>query len=86
MASTTSQDLKTGYLLGATPKSQQIGEMIGTIFPAIAIAATLYLLNQAYGFGSKQISAPQASLMALIAQGVILKTIPFTLVFIGILS
>lgn len=85
LASTTSQDLKTGFLLGATPRAQQIGEMIGTLLPAIAIAGTLYLLNQAYGFGSKQMPAPQASLMALIAQGVILKTIPFTLVFIGII-
>lgn len=83
LASTTSQDLKTGYILGATPKAQQIGEIIGTILPALAIGGTLYLLNHAYGFGSKQMPAPQASLMALVAKGVILKDIPFTLVFTG---
>jgi putative OPT family oligopeptide transporter len=60
MAGTTSQDLKTGYILGATPKSQQIGEIIGTILPALAIGGTLYLLNNAYGFGSSQLPAPQA--------------------------
>lgn len=85
LASTTSQDLKTGFLLGATPKAQQVGEIIGTILPALAIGGTLYLLNHAYGFGSKQMPAPQASLMALVAKGVILKDIPFTLVFIGII-
>ena len=84
LACTTSQDLKTGYLLGATPRAQQIGEMIGTILPALAIGGTLYLLNHAYGFGSQEMPAPQASLMALIAKGVILGDIPFTLVLIGI--
>lgn len=84
LASTTSQDLKTGYILGATPRAQQIGEIIGTILPALAIGGTLYLLNNAYGFGSKAMPAPQASLMALVAQGVILKDIPFILVFIGV--
>lgn len=85
LAGATSQDLKTGYLLGATPKAQQVGEIIGTILPALAIGGTLYLLNNAYGFGSQQLPAPQASLMALVAQGVILKNIPFLLVFIGIM-
>ncbi len=83
LASTTSQDLKTGFLLGATPRSQQLGEIIGTILPAIAVGATLYLLNNAYGFGSKQLPAPQASLMELVAKGVLTKDIPFVLVFIG---
>jgi putative OPT family oligopeptide transporter len=84
LAGTTSQDLKTGYLLGATPKSQQIGEIIGTILPALAIGGTLYLLNHAYGFGSRQMPAPQASLMALVAKGVIMQDIPYTLVLIGV--
>jgi putative OPT family oligopeptide transporter len=83
LASTTSQDLKTGYLLGATPRSQQIGEIIGTVLPAIAIGGILYLLNHAYGFGSKQLPAPQASLMELVAKGVLMRDIPFMLVFIG---
>jgi putative OPT family oligopeptide transporter len=83
MAGTTSQDLKTGFLVGATPRSQQIAEIIGVILPAIAISGTMYLLNQAYSFGSTQLPAPQGTMMALIAKGVIEGNIPFTLVFIG---
>lgn len=83
LASTTSQDLKTGFLLGATPRKQQIGEIIGTILPALAIGGTLYLLNSAYGFGSKELPAPQASLMELVAKGVLTRDIPFILVFVG---
>lgn len=84
LAATTSQDLKTGYILGATPRLQQLGEVVGTILPAVAIGAVLYLLNSAYGFGSKQLPAPQASLMELVAKGVLTKDIPFVLVFIGV--
>lgn len=83
MAGTTSQDLKTGYILGATPRYQQIAEMIGAILPALAISGTVYLLHHTYGFGSSQLPAPQGTMMALIAQGVIEKNIPFTLVSIG---
>ena len=54
IAGDTSQDLKTGFLLGATPKKQQIGELIGVTVSAIAIGAILYLLNAAWGFGSEQ--------------------------------
>ncbi len=84
MAGTTSQDLKTGFLLGATPRSQQIAEIIGLILPAIAIGFTLYLLNDAYGFGSTKLPAPQATLMTLIAKGVIKQELPMVLVMIGI--
>lgn len=84
MAGTTSQDLKTGFLLGATPRSQQIAEIIGLILPAAAIGFTLYLLNDAYGFGSTKLPAPQATLMALIAKGVIQQELPVVLVLIGI--
>jgi putative OPT family oligopeptide transporter len=83
LAATTSQDLKTGQLLGATPRSQQLAEMIGLIIPALAIGATVYLLNEAYHLGSAQMPAPQATLMALIAQGVILGKLPIILVSIG---
>lgn len=85
LAGTTSQDLKTGYILGATPKLQQIAEIIGVIFPALAISGTLYLLNETYQFGSAQLPAPQATMMALIAKGVISGDIPFNLVLIGIM-
>ena len=54
----TSQDLKTGYLLGSTPMKQQIGEVIGVVASALAIGATLYLLDSAWGFGSAELGAP----------------------------
>lgn len=85
LGSTTSQDLKTGFLLGATPRSQQIAEIIGLFLPAIAIGFTLYLLNDAYSFGSTKLPAPQATLMALIAKGVIQQQLPLTLVIIGVI-
>lgn len=84
LASATSQDLKTGFLIGATPKSQQIAELLGVIIPAIAIGYTIYLLNEAYDIGSAKMPAPQATLMAMIAKGVITKQLPFVLVVIGI--
>lgn len=80
----TSQDLKTGYILGATPKKQQIGEIIGVVASALAIGATLYLLNSAWGFGSNELAAPQATLMKLIVEGVMGENLPWTLVFIGV--
>jgi putative OPT family oligopeptide transporter len=86
LAATTSQDLKTGYILGATPKYQQIGEIIGLILPCLLIGGTLFLLNEAYKFGSTYLPAPQATLMALIAKGVIVKELPFTLVLIGLVQ
>ena len=83
IAGDTSQDLKTGYILGATPKKQQIGEMIGVIASALAIGGTLYLLNTAWGFGSEELAAPQATLMKLIVEGVMGGNLPWTLVLIG---
>lgn len=85
MAGTTSQDLKTGFLVGATPRYQQVAEIIGVILPALAISGTMYLLNHAYGLGSSQLPAPQGTMMALIAKGVIEGNIPFTLVSIGVI-
>lgn len=84
IAGDTSQDLKTGYLLGATPKKQQIGELIGVVAAALAIGATLYLLDSAWGFGSKELAAPQATLMKMIIEGVMDGNLPWGLVFIGI--
>ncbi len=84
LAATTSQDLKTGYILGATPKFQQIGEIIGLVLPALLMGSTLYFLDKAYVFGSSELPAPQATLMALIAKGVIMKELPLVLVCIGI--
>ena len=80
----TSQDLKTGYLLGSTPKKQQIGEIVGVVAAALAIGATLYLLDTAWGFGSKELGAPQATLMKMIIEGVMENNLPWGLVFIGV--
>ena len=79
----TSQDLKTGYLLGATPKKQQYAEIIGVVASALAIGGTLYLLDKAWGFGSEQLAAPQATLMKLIVEGVMDANLPWALVFTG---
>ena len=80
----TSQDLKTGYLLGSTPKKQQIGEVIGVVASAFAIGGTLYLLDSAWGFGSEELAAPQATLMKMIIEGVMDANLPWALVFIGV--
>lgn len=85
LAGTTSQDLKTGYILGATPRTQQISEILGVMLPALFIGGTLFLLNKAYGFGNAELPAPQGTMMAMVAQGVISGDIPFTLVTIGVL-
>ncbi len=85
MASTTSQDLKAGFLLGATPRNQQLAEIIGVIIPSLALGATLYVLNAAYHIGSEQMPAPQATMIALIAKGVIHGDLPYTLFVIGII-
>ena len=84
IAGDTSQDLKTGYILGATPKKQQIGEIIGVVAAALAIGGTLYLLDSAWGFGTEELAAPQATLMKLIIEGVMEGNLPWALVFIGV--
>lgn len=84
IAGDTSQDLKTGYLLGATPKKQQIGEIIGVVAAALAIGGTLYLLDKAWGFGTDELAAPQATLMKLIIEGVMGGDLPWGLVFTGV--
>ena len=84
MAGDTSQDLKTGFLLGATPIRQQIGELIGALASAIAIGGVLVLLNNAWGFGTKELAAPQATLMKMIVEGVMNGNLPWPLIFIGV--
>ena len=83
IAGDTSQDLKTGYIVGATPWRQQIGELIGVIASAIAIGGILYLLNAAWGYGSSEVPAPQATLMKMIVEGVMGGNLPWNLVFAG---
>lgn len=84
IAGDTSQDLKTGYILGATPKKQQIGEIIGVVAAAAAIGGVLYLLNAAWGFGGDEIPAPQATLMKMIVEGVMGDNLPWGLIFTGV--
>ena len=84
IAGDTSQDLKTGYLLGATPKKQQLGEMLGVVVSGLAIGGVLYLLNAAWGYGTAEIPAPQAQLMKMIVEGIMGGNLPWGLVFIGV--
>ncbi|MCH9634244.1 MAG: hypothetical protein S4CHLAM7_09890 [Chlamydiae bacterium] len=85
IASDTSQDLKTGFLVGATPQKQQIAMMIGTVAAACVIGFTLILLNKAYHLGSSQLSAPQATLLSMIVKGFIQGDLPYQLIIVGVL-
>jgi putative OPT family oligopeptide transporter len=78
-----SQDLKTGWLVGATPSRQQFGQLIGAAFACWAVAATVLLLGHAYEFGSREIPAPQATLMKTIIEGVLSGALPWDLVLTG---
>lgn len=84
IAGDTSQDLKTGFLLGATPKKQQIGELIGAGISALTIGGVFILLDSAWGFGTAELSAPQATLMKMITEGVMDGNLPWGLVGIGV--
>ena len=84
IAGDTSQDLKTGFLLGSTPRKQQYGELIGVTVSAVAIGAILYLLNAAWGFGSEDLGAPQAMMMKMVIEGVMGGEMPWALVFTGV--
>ncbi|MGI5963939.1 MAG: OPT family oligopeptide transporter [Lawsonibacter sp.] len=85
IAGDTSQDLKTGFLVGATPRKQQIGELIGVVVSAVAIGAILYLLSMAWGgYGTDALPAPQAMLMKMIVEGVMGGNLPWNLVFAGV--
>ena len=84
MAGDTSQDLKTGYIVGATPIKQQIGEILGAVVAAIAIGGIMFLLNKAWGFGSQELPAPQATLMKLVIEGVMGGTLPWGLISCGV--
>lgn len=84
LAGDMSQDLKTGFLLGATPRKQQIGELIGAVVSALSIGGVLILLDKAWGFGSSELSAPQATLMKLVTEGVMDGNLPWAFVFLGV--
>jgi putative OPT family oligopeptide transporter len=84
IAGDTSQDLKTGFLLGATPFKQQIGELIGAATSALAVSFSIIILAKTYTFGSEALPAPQALLMKTIIEGVLEIGIPWGLVLIGV--
>jgi putative OPT family oligopeptide transporter len=88
MSGDIAQDLKTGYLLGATPRKQQLTEFVGLLFPAIAMGFTLYYLNEAFGFvagetGRQPLLAPQANVMAVVVQGVMNANLPWAPILVG---
>lgn len=84
IAGDTSQDLKTGYIVGATPIKMQVAEIFGVVASAITIGGVLYLLNAAWGYGTAELPAPLAMLMKMIVEGVMGGNLPWTLVFIGV--
>ena len=84
IAGDTSQDLKTGYLLGANTEKQQVGELIGVLASGLAIGGVLYLLNAAWGYGGAEVPAPQATLMKMIVEGIMGGNLPWNLVFVGV--
>lgn len=85
VAGDTSQDLKTGYLLGATPRNQQIAQLVGVGLSALLAGGILVFFNQAYGLGGETLPAPQAGLMALIAESVLSGTANWGMVLIGVI-
>ena len=83
IAGDTAQDLKTGHVLGATPWKQQLGELVGVTASALAIGGVLVMLHRAWGFGSDAISAPQATLMKVIVEGIMDGGLPWGFIGIG---
>lgn len=83
IAGDTSQDLKTGFLLGGTPRRQQIGELFGVLTSATFVSLAVILLGEAYTFGSPELAAPQATLMKLVIEGIFDQALPWGLVGIG---
>ncbi|MBW1764495.1 MAG: oligopeptide transporter, OPT family [Deltaproteobacteria bacterium] len=83
IAGDISQDLKAGFLLGATPRKQQIGEMLGAMGSAFFVCLAVFYLGKAYGFGTAEMPAPQATLMKTVLDGVLEMDLDWTLVGIG---
>jgi putative OPT family oligopeptide transporter len=83
-AGNTSQDLKTGYIVGATPFYQQMGLIVGVLVSASVIAMTTIYMHQVFGIGSADVPAPQATLMATIIRGLLNQNLPWGLVLVGV--
>ena len=86
IAGDTSQDLKTGFVLGATPRLQQIGELVGVITSAGFVCLVVMLLdrNVEGGLGGAELPAPQAVLMKLVIDGVLDRNLPWMLILTGV--
>jgi putative OPT family oligopeptide transporter len=82
-AGATSQDLKTGYIVGASPVKQQLGLLIGVLAASVVIGFTIIMLNDILVIGSKQLPAPQATLMATVIKGLLSQNLPWGLVLVG---
>jgi putative OPT family oligopeptide transporter len=78
------QDFKVGYILGGTPRKIQIAELIAVVVASLVMYWPLYLLNKSFGFGSRQLSAPQAGLMATLAIGIVGGDMPWPLIAVGV--
>jgi putative OPT family oligopeptide transporter len=83
-AGATSQDLKTGYIVGATPRLQQYGLVIGVVTSALIIGYTTLYLHRVMTIGSEALPAPQATLMATIIKGLLSQNLPWGLVLVGV--
>jgi putative OPT family oligopeptide transporter len=83
-AGTTSQDLKTGFIVGATPVYQQIGLIIGVLTSGLIIGVTTLYMHRVFGIGSESVPAPQATLMSTIITGLLNQNLPWGLVLVGI--
>ena len=83
-AGATSQDLKTGFLVGATPRHQQTGLMIGAMTSSLVIGLTTLYLHQTMQIGSQALPAPQATLMATLIKGLLAQDLPWGLVLAGV--
>jgi putative OPT family oligopeptide transporter len=83
-AGATSQDLKTGYIVGATPIYQQYGLVIGVLVSALIIGYTTLYLHNVMTIGSEALPAPQATLMSTIIKGLLSQNLPWGLVLVGV--
>ena len=84
IAGDASQDLKTGFIVGATPSKQQVGEIIGVVASSAAIGFVLYLLNEAWGYGTEKIPAAQATMMKMLVEGIMNAELPWALILVGV--
>jgi putative OPT family oligopeptide transporter len=84
VAGGTAQSLKTTYVIGGTPKNVQIGMFLGIVASAAVVGAVVLMLHNTYGIGSKEVAAPQATLMSMVIKGVLTGDLPWALVYVGV--